>query len=73
MAKKTQKPKKTKRTVAEHKLDKEHKGHDLHLCGMVAQRKMDKVASLVEGAQYVCNICGRGAAKARNLCEPVAI
>jgi len=34
---------------------------------------MDKVAGLSKGAKYVCHICGRAAARAKNLCEPVEI
>ncbi len=62
-----------KRTVAEHKLAKTHTGHSQHLCDLVASRKMDRVAQLSKGAKYVCHICGRAAAKAANLCEPVEI
>jgi hypothetical protein len=62
-----------KRTVAAHKLFKEHTGHANHMCELVAKRKMDKVASLAKGAKYVCHICGRAAAKGTNLCEPVEI
>jgi hypothetical protein len=59
--------------VSEHKLFEEHKGHSEHLCDLVARRKMAQVARLTRGAKYVCHICGRGAAKAENLCEPVEI
>jgi len=52
---------------------KSHPGHSQHLCDLVANRKMDRVAELSKGATYVCHICGRAAAKAANLCEPVAI
>ena len=69
MAKKTAK----KRVVAEHKLFKQHTGHGEHMCELVSKRKMDKVAGLSKGAKYVCHICGRAAARARNLCEPVEI
>ena len=62
-----------KRTVAEHKLMKSHTGHSQHLCDLVANRKMDRVAQLAKGAKYVCHICGRAAAKAANLCEAVEI
>ena len=61
------------RTVPEHKLLKKHAGHGKHLCELVQRREMDQVASLTKGAQYVCHICGRGAAKAASLCEPVKI
>jgi hypothetical protein len=62
-----------KRTVAQHTLAKTHGGHVQHLCDLVAKRKMDQVAELSAGAEYICNICGRAAAKAANLCEPVEI
>ena len=61
------------RVVATHGLCKQHKGHTNHLCELTAARKMDRVASLSKGAKYVCHICGRAAAKAANLCEPVEI
>ena len=62
-----------KRTVREHTLFKQHAGHGTHLCDLVAKRKMDQVATLSKNAKYVCHICGRAAAKASNLCEPVEI
>jgi hypothetical protein len=75
MAKKAARAKKgTKaRMVPAHALYKTHTGHAAHLCDLVAKRKMDKVAQLSKGAKYVCHICGRAAAKAGNLCEPVQI
>jgi len=63
----------SKRIVPEHTLAKSHTGHGSHLCELVAKRKMDQVAKLSRGAKYVCNICGRAAAHATNLCEPVEI
>ena len=66
-------PKAAKRTVPEHTLTKSHTGHSQHLCDLVANRKMDRVAELAKGAKYVCHICGRAAAKASNLCEAVEI
>ena len=63
-----------KRVVLQHQLFKKHTGHaNRHLCDLVAKRQMDKVAGLSLGAKYVCHICGRAAARAGNLCEPVAI
>lgn len=63
-----------KRVVAAHKLFTKHSGHtNKHLCDLVAKRQMDRVASLSKGAKYVCHICGRAAAKASSLCEPVQI
>jgi hypothetical protein len=67
------KAKSQKMVVKEHKLFEEHKGHSRHLCDLVAKRKMAQVARLARGAKYVCHICGRAAAKASNLCEPVEI
>jgi len=64
---------KKKRVVAEHALFKTHSGHTKHLCQLVSQRKMDQVADLSKAAKYLCHICGRAAAKATNLCEPVEI
>jgi len=65
--------KSTKRVVPEHRLYKQHTGHSQHLCELVQHRKMDRVATLAKGAKFVCHICGRAAAKANNLCEPVEI
>jgi hypothetical protein len=62
-----------KRVVAEHELAKEHEGHEEHLCSLVAERKMDRVAELSKGAKYLCHICGRAAADAANVCEAVEI
>jgi len=62
-----------KRMVPAHSLYKTHGGHTKHLCELVRARKMDEVAALSGGAKYVCHICGRAAAKAANLCEPVEI
>jgi hypothetical protein len=62
-----------KRALAGRKLAKTHVGHAQHLCELVAKRQMNQVAELSAGAKYVCYICGRAAAKAANLCEPVEI
>ncbi|NLW50290.1 MAG: hypothetical protein GXY85_05525 [Candidatus Brocadiaceae bacterium] len=59
--------------VPEHRLFENHTGHSKHLCDLVAKRKMAEVARLSKDAKYVCHICGRAAAKAANLCEPVEI
>lgn len=67
------KAKSKKRIVTGHKLSKKHANHDQHLCDLVAKRDMNKVADLAGGAKYMCYICGRGAAKASNLCEPVEV
>jgi hypothetical protein len=62
-----------KMTLGGRKLFDEHRGHSQHLCDLVAKRKMAEVARLTKGAKYVCHICGRGAAKSTNLCEPIEI
>jgi hypothetical protein len=62
-----------KRVVAQHTLLKQHAGHAKHLCELVRLRKMDEAADLAKDAKYICHICGRAAAKAGNLCEPVEI
>jgi hypothetical protein len=61
------------RVVPEHKLFRQHTGHANHMCELVSKRKMNDVANLSKDARYVCHICGRAAAKAGNLCEPVLI
>jgi len=67
------KAKSSKMVAREHKLFETHAGHAQHLCDLVAKRKMAQVARLAKGAKYVCHICGRAAAKASNLCEPIEI
>jgi hypothetical protein len=62
-----------KMVAREHRLFEEHEGHSQHLCDLVAKRKMAQVARLAKDARYVCHICGRAAAQATNLCEPVEI
>lgn len=62
-----------KRVVHQHKLMKKHAGHAKHMCELVRARRMDEAASASKGAKFICHICGRAAAKAGNLCEPVEI
>jgi hypothetical protein len=62
-----------KMTVREHKLFEKHTGHASHMCDLVAKRKMAQVARAAQGAKYICHICGRAAAKASGLCEPIEI
>ena len=54
-----------------------HGGHMKHLCYLVnmEQHKKDAKAykALVKDAQYMCQGCGRVAAKAANLCAPVKL
>ncbi len=60
-------------TLPARKLEGEHTHHARHLCELTARRNMREVAKLAKDAQYLCHICGRAAAKAENLCEPVKI
>ena len=62
-----------KKVVHEHALFATHTGHANHLCELVAKRRMAKVAELAKEARYLCHICGRAAADAKSLCEPVEI
>jgi hypothetical protein len=62
-----------RRMVKAHELEKSHKGHSKHLCDLAARKLMHEVADLAKNAQYICHFCGRAAAKAQNLCEPVRI
>ncbi len=50
-----------------------HTGHQHHMCELVRKRQMASAAKFTKGANYICRICGRGAAKSTNLCEPVEI
>ena len=50
-----------------------HQGHERHLCRLVSERRMNEVADLAKDAKYMCFVCGRVAANAENLCEPVQI
>jgi hypothetical protein len=47
--------------------------HDEHLCMLVEVRQMETVAKLAKDGKYICHACGRVAAKAENLCEPVKL
>jgi hypothetical protein len=52
-----------------------HIGHRNHLCDMAerGQISLDQMKDLVKDAKYICKKCGRVAAKAENLCEPVSL
>ena len=43
------------------------------LCKLASSGKIDKIAKLAKGANYICTKCGRAAAKAENLCKPQKI
>jgi hypothetical protein len=59
--------------VFEFKLTDLHPDHEKHLCHITSLRNMKTVGSLAKDAQYICEICGRAAKHAVNLCEPVKI
>lgn len=52
-----------------------HPGHEKHLCKLVVgdQRDIEEIKDLVRGAQYICECCGRAAAKAENVCVPIPL
>jgi hypothetical protein len=43
------------------------------MCELVRKRQMARAAQMSLNARYLCHICGRAAAEAQNLCEPVKI
>jgi len=57
----------TTRGLANH----DAKEHEHHLCRLVAERRIREVADLSKNGRYMCRICGRVAADARHVCEPV--
>ncbi|MHC4149644.1 MAG: hypothetical protein ACYSR5_09195 [Planctomycetota bacterium] len=54
-----------------------HAGHDKHLCYLnnigyqLSQPKDYK--SLVKGGKFLCEVCGRVAAREKNLCKPAKL
>jgi len=50
-------------------------GHENHLCKMVVgdQVEIETIKPLVRNAKYICGTCGRAAAKAENLCNPIPL
>lgn len=56
---------------------KPHPGHEAHLCmaaniGFV-EHNLEEYKKYVRGPKFVCKKCGRAAAKAENLCQPVEL
>ena len=55
------------------------KEHENHLCYMIARKGLlttidvERVKPLVSPANYICTTCGRVAAKAENLCDPLKL
>ena len=59
------------------KTEMPHPGHDKHLCyltnlGFQMSNPAD-YKNLVKGSKFVCKLCGRAAADAKNLCKPVKL
>ena len=52
-----------------------HIGHRMHLCDMVEKGEisLDQMKALVKDPKFICRKCGRVAARAENLCEPVPL
>jgi hypothetical protein len=54
-----------------------HPEHDRHLCYLTNlhfhQSNWAEYKKLVEGAHYVCKLCGRSAADKSSLCQPIAL
>jgi len=52
-----------------------HIGHRMHLCDMAERGEisLDQMKALVKDPKFICKKCGRVAAKAENLCEPVPL
>ncbi len=54
-------------------IDHNEADHDKHLCALAATRQMKTLARLARDGKYLCRACGRVAAKAENLCDPVKL
>jgi hypothetical protein len=52
-----------------------HIGHGTHLCHMAesGEFSLEQIRALVKDPKFICKKCGRVAAKAENLCEPVPL
>ena len=57
----------------DHKKDGDDKLAKAHLCSLAEKGEMKAVAQLAKGAKFLCEKCGRAAAKADNLCKPVKL
>ena len=66
-----------KRVVPERKLKKKHKGHDQHLCYMIALglnvTDEQEYQNLVAESHFRCGHCGRTAKSEDNLCVPTRL
>ncbi|MHB1414537.1 MAG: hypothetical protein ACYC1C_04730 [Chloroflexota bacterium] len=54
-------------------IDDRQARHQNHLCWLLECCPFELVASLARDGQYICRKCGRVAASAENLCDPVRL
>jgi hypothetical protein len=56
------------------KINFPHAGHENHLCYLhnlgLLEADLDHYKDLVQGAQFICKMCGRAAKNADSLCKP---
>jgi len=55
---------------------KSETGHSAKMCALTCcacNMDLKKVQAVVKGSHFVCESCGHVAAKAKNLCDPVAL
>lgn len=45
--------------------------HKLHLCYLIAHRRMAKARSLVGNGRFRCGVCDRVAEGSESLCDPI--
>ncbi len=54
-----------------------HPGHDKHLCYLnnlgLQISNTEEYKALVRDGKFLCKICGRVAAREKNLCKPVEL
>jgi hypothetical protein len=59
------------------KTEMPHLGHDKHLCYLnnlgFQISNPEEYKELVRNGQFMCKICGRVAAREKNLCKPVKL
>jgi len=53
----------------------QHLGHGEHLCHLVEDMgiSIDQYKKLIKNPKFLCKKCGRVAARAENLCEPIKL
>jgi hypothetical protein len=53
----------------------QHLGHGEHLCHLVEDMgiNIDEYKKLIKNPKFLCKKCGRVAARAENLCEPIKL